>query len=79
MSNVIEKFDQILAITNEINREDSSAAIIVSVYSQGKLAGTVCGKGEDLAVAIAYTINETDGLLDIVKVAVDAFENVPLK
>lgn len=79
MSNVKEKLDQIRAIAAEVAEEDPSAAIIIAIDSQGKQAGSVYGKGVNLAAILAYTINKTDGLLEVVEAAVDAYKNVPLK
>ena len=55
------------------------ATAVLMVSSGGKQFAYVHGKAIDLAADLAYMIHQTPGFDEVVRMAVDAYDNVPLK
>ena len=70
---------QLSAIAEEICNQDKKAAAVLMVSSGGKQFAYVHGKAIDLAADLACMMHQTPGFDEVVKMAVDAYDNVPLK
>lgn len=74
-----DKCMQLRAIAEEICNQDEKAVAVLMVSSGGKQFAYVQGGGIDLAASLAYMMHQTPGFDEVVKMAVDAYDNVPLK
>lgn len=74
-----DKCMRMQVIAKEICSQNQDASVILMVSSHGKQFTHVVGGGIDLACSIAHMMHQAPGFDKIVKMAVDAYDNVPLK
>lgn len=74
-----EKCMQLKAIAEEICNQNNETNVLLMVESQGKHFVHVRGGDLDLAADLACMMHEIPGLDRVFRMAIEAYDNVPLK
>lgn len=72
-----EKIEQLRRLVGEIIEQDPNVTVMMMVNHKKTEMVYISGKAIDLAATLASTMCKTPNLIDVVKGAVDAYENVP--
>lgn len=74
-----DKCMQLREIANEICGQNDEVTAVLMISGGGHQFAYVHGKEIEIAVNLAYMMHQVGGFDNAVKMAVDAYDNVPLK